>query len=90
MIATTSERALSVATPKAYKQMWFPYLGCTAPMTPLRHVFHTFKRTNGQCSVTVGNEAQLPLRGEGTVILQGPKGNLLKVRRVLFVPELMC
>ena len=90
MIVTTSERALSVATPKAYKQLWFLDSGCTSHMTPLRHVFHTFKPVNGQRTVTVGNEAQLPVLGEGTVILQGPKGNLLKVRRVLFVPELMC
>jgi hypothetical protein len=59
-------------------------------MTPLRHVFHTFKPVHGGRDVTVGNEARLPVLGEGTIVLEGSKGAHLKMQRVLYVPDLMC
>ena len=40
--------------------------------------------------MTVGNEARLPVLGEGTIVLEGSKGAHLKMQRVLYVPDLMC
>ena len=59
-------------------------------MTPLRHVIHTFKTCQIMRDVTVGNEAGLHVKGEGTVILKGLNGNVLKLQQVLYVPDLMC
>ena len=59
-------------------------------MTPLRHVFHSFKTPSLKRDVTVGNEAHLPVRGENTVILLGLKGNIMKLQQVMYVPYLMC
>ena len=90
LIVTTSDKALSVTTPGGFKSQWFLDSGCTSHMTPLRHVFHTFKPVQGKHDVTVGNEARLPVLGEGTIVLEGSKGAYLKMQRVLYVPDLMC
>ena len=90
LIVTTSEKAFSVRTPGGFKGQWFLDSGCTSHMTPLRHVFHTFKPICGRRDVTVGNEARLPVLGEGTIVLEGTKGAHLRMQRVLYVPDLMC
>ncbi|KAJ9543763.1 hypothetical protein OSB04_023470 [Centaurea solstitialis] len=67
---------------------WWVDTGATRHVCYDKNSFHTFKEVNDDQKLFMGNAATAEIKGIGEVVLRMTSGKELKLKDVLFVPEL--
>lgn len=74
-----------------YSDVWLADSGASKHMTSRREWFSDLKVIEGDCYVTIANDARLPIRGYGTIQLEAwcnGKWFALRLENVLYAPNM--